>query len=269
LRPILESGKLDILLESDNLEVSSGATTAVAKLGMTNKIFSMNEGEMVGMLQLAVDLLFEDDDNPTKIPSVESSSQSTSTIERGIELLSVLISNTSIKDEVAHGFKSSNRNQQSSTALERLVQLASLPGAGDSRYAYGLAVIFSLLSVSIESLRKEAFEGKDITLEEYNQLQSLAKTQEEKEQSQREEEKDSEESVKSRIRKMTSANVPRGIVKLLDSNPSESTQEQLVIALNRMACEESSRGIMIQQGCLTSCLKIDKNMVQSKLMPVF
>jgi len=56
---------------------------------MTNKIFSMNEGEMVGMLQLAVDLLFEDDDNPTKIPSVESSSQSTSTIERGIELLSV------------------------------------------------------------------------------------------------------------------------------------------------------------------------------------
>jgi hypothetical protein len=89
LRPILESGKLDILLESDNLEVSSGATTAVAKLGMTNKIFSMNEGEMVGMLQLAVDLLFEDDDNPTKIPSVESSSQSTSTIERGIELLSV------------------------------------------------------------------------------------------------------------------------------------------------------------------------------------
>ena len=44
---------------------------------------------MVGMLQLAVDLLYEDDDNPTKNPSVESSSQSTSTIERGIELLSV------------------------------------------------------------------------------------------------------------------------------------------------------------------------------------
>jgi hypothetical protein len=65
---------------------------------------------------------------------------------------------------------------------------------------------------------------------------------------------------------MASVNVPRGIVKLLDSDPSESTQEQLVIALNRMACEESSRGIMIQQGCLTSCLKIDKNMVQSKLL---
>lgn len=259
LRPVLESGNLDILLESDNLEVSSGAATAVAKLGMTNKMFTMNEGEMVGMLQLAVDLLYDND--PTKIPSVESSSPVTSTIERGVELLSVLISNTSIKDEVAHGFKSSNRNLQASTALERLVQLASLPGAGESQYAYGLAVIFSLLSVSIETLRKEAFEGKDITLEEYNQLQSLAKTQEEKAQSRKEEEKDSEESVKSRIRKMASVNVPRGIVKLLDSGPSESTQEQLVIALNRMACEESSRGIMIQQGCLTSCLKIEKNMV--------
>jgi hypothetical protein len=40
LQPVLESGNLDILSESDNLEVSSGAATAVAKLGMTNKIFS-------------------------------------------------------------------------------------------------------------------------------------------------------------------------------------------------------------------------------------
>ncbi len=265
LRPVLDSGILDFLLESDNVEISSGAASAVAKLGMTNKIFTMNEGEMVGMLQLAVDLLYDSSENDQiTIPSRESSSPSTlSTIERGVEILSFLVSNTSMKDEVAHGFKSSNRRQQAASALERLVDLASLPGAGESRYAYGLAVIFSLLSVSVETLRKEAFEGKDITLEEYNQLQSLAKTQEEKVQSQKEEDKDSEESVKSRIRKMAAVNVPRGVVMLLKSDASESTQEQLVIALNRMAVEESCRGIMIQQGCLNSCLKIDKDMVRA------
>jgi hypothetical protein len=51
LRPVLESGNLDILLESDNLEVSSGAATAVAKLGMTNKIFTMNEGDVKAHLK--------------------------------------------------------------------------------------------------------------------------------------------------------------------------------------------------------------------------
>jgi hypothetical protein len=61
----------------------------------------MNEGEMVGMLRLAVDLLYNDDDDPTKISSLDSSSQFVSTIERGIELRSVLISNASIKKKKA------------------------------------------------------------------------------------------------------------------------------------------------------------------------
>ena len=255
LQPLLESGTLDFLLESDNVEVSSGAASAVAKLGMSSKVVSKDEGEMVGMLQLAVDLLY---DNHLGIEDKTS-------IERGVEILSFLTSATIIKDEIAHGFKSSNRLQQTAPALERLVELAFLPGAPESRYAYGLAVVFSLISVSVESLRKEAFEGKDITLEEYNQLQSLAKTQEEKQQSQKEEDKDSEVSVKARIRKMAAANVPRAIVKLLDGDASESTQEQLVVAMCRMAVEETARGIMIQQGCLSSCLKMDRDMVRIQI----
>jgi len=86
------------------------------------------------------------------------------------------------------------------------------------------------------------------------------KTQEEKEQSSKELEKDSEEAVKSRIRKMAASNVPRAIVKLIDGT-GESTQEQLVITMNRMASEESVRGVMIQQGCLSACLKLEKDVV--------
>jgi len=112
----------------------------------------------------------------------------------------------------------------------------------------------------VETLRKEAFADKEITPEEYEQLQSLMKTQEEKEQSSKELEKDSEEAVKSRIRKMAASNVPRAIVKLIDGT-GESTQEQLVITMNRMASEESVRGVMIQQGCLSACLKLEKDVV--------
>ena len=256
LRPILDSGSLDYLIESDNAEVSSGAASAIAKLGMASKLLTQNEGEMVGMLQLAVDLIYEDMGGEGQQSSTSPDSPST-TIERGVEVLSYLTSRTSMKDEVAHGFKSSNHRK---TALERLVELASLHGAGESRYAYGLAVICASLCVSGDTLRKEAFADKEITPEEYEQLQSLMKTQEEKEQSSKELEKDSEEAVKSRIRKMAASNVPRAIVKLIDGT-GESTQEQLVITMNRMASEESVRGVMIQQGCLSACLKLEKDVV--------
>jgi hypothetical protein len=40
---------------------------------------------------------------------------------------------------------------------------------------------------------------------------------------------------------------------------SDHTLEQLVLAMNRMAAEPSVRGIMIQQGVLSACIKIEKN----------
>ena len=129
--------------------------------------------------------------------------------------------------------------------------------------AYGLAGIFNLLSVSVETLRKEAFVGKEITKEQYDQLQALGKTEEEKEAAAKKDETegDTPAAVSERIRKLANANVPRAIVKLLEGS-SDATQEKLLEGMGRMASEQSVRGIMIQQGCLSACLKLDKGVRQ-------
>ena len=103
--------------------------------------------------------------------------------------------------------------------------------------------------------------GKEITKEQYDQLQALGKTEEEKaaEAKQDEREGDDAKSVSERIRKMANANVPRAMVKLLESSKSsDATQEKLLEGMGRMASEQSVRGAMIQQGCLTTCLQLDK-----------
>mmetsp|Transcript_43966 Transcript_43966/g.51509 ORF Transcript_43966/g.51509 Transcript_43966/m.51509 type:complete len:683 (+) Transcript_43966:3-2051(+) len=269
LGPLLTpTGGLEGLIESDDPVVRSGAASAMAKLGLASKALTKSEGEMIGMLELAVDLLYGTDDT---------------SIERGVEVLNYLVSNTSVKEEIAHGFKASHT--EATTALQRLVELslnskADVPnkvtGKKDTSSlpvcAYGLASIFSLLSISVEELRKEAFDGKDITAEQYEELQKLAKTEEEKEVLAQEEqrERDDPETVGARIRKMAVVNVPRGMVELANNaNDSTSILEQISIGLVRMACEPSVRGNMIQQGCLSACIKIENDEIKKLKSPTY
>jgi hypothetical protein len=134
--------------------------------------------------------------------------------------------------------------------------------------AYGLAGIFNLLSVSIETLQKEAFVGKEITKEQYDQLQALGKTEEEKEVDfeMGKRDGDSPIAVTDRIQKLANANVPRALVKLLDGSNTDTTQQKLLEGMGRMASEPSVRGIMIQQGCLSACLELDKG-VRNSVLP--
>jgi len=280
---------LEALLESDIGDVRSGAASAMAKLGLANKELSNDEGEVMGLLQVAVELLNENDDEVMgdkdankkakqfleKNKKKNSSTTTTSTtVERGIELLSYLASKTQVKEELTHGFRSSSilkapKATSSQTALERLVEL-SCTSSPSLAASYGLATIFSLLAVSAETLRKEAFEGKEITAEQYDELQNLGKTEEEKEFESKTKSvmEDSLDAVNERIRKMASCNVPRAMVKLMENGggsvsggggtTSEHTMEQLVMAMNRMALEESVRGTMVQQGCLSALLKVEE-----------
>ncbi|KAL7482552.1 hypothetical protein ACHAW6_008230, partial [Cyclotella cf. meneghiniana] len=48
------------------------------------------------------------------------------------------------------------------------------------------------------------------------------------------------------------------MVKLLEGSNSDSTQQKLLEGMGRMGSEQSVRGIMIQQGCLSACLQLDK-----------
>jgi hypothetical protein len=171
-------------------------------------------------------------------------------------MITYLIPNTTVKEELAAGF--SSRVDAPHTALDLLVKTADLPNSGESLSGYGLATIFQNMAATNEQVRKEAFEGKEVTMEQYDEMQRLGKTDEEKERMDAEKDPDTIASCHERIRKMASANVPRALVSLMEG-ASEHTMEQLVLGMNRMAQEESVRGIMIQQGVLSACIKVEKN----------
>jgi hypothetical protein len=255
---LVSSGGMQILLEAPQREVRSGAAAAVAKLGLADK--SPEEGNLMGLLQAACELLEDrasEEDNTTSTtshPAVHPiKSYAMSSVERAVEMITYLVAHTTIKEELAAGFGGSSGKP----ALESLVQAADLPGAGESMSGFSLASIFQLMAVTNEQLRKESFEGKEVTMEQYDEMQRMGKTEEEKEIMDQEKDTDTRAACMERVRKMARANVPRALVALTEQ-ASETTLEQLVLTMNRMAEEASVRGIMIQQGVLSSCIQLEK-----------
>ena len=270
LATLVQEGTLEDLLIHPNADVRSGAASCAAKIGLASKALSEDDGQVMGLLDVAIELLFEEDEDfveseskskhelTKSLPQLESS-ESTS-MDRGIEVMTYIVSKTFVKEKIVDGYKPAGSPSDRKSALERLVEIACSPNSGDAQMAFGLAGIFNLLAVSMETLRKEAFIGKEITKEQYDQLQALGKTEEEKDAEAKKDakEEDTPAAVRERIRKLANANVPRAMVKLLEGSTSDSTQEKLFEGMGRMASEQSVRGIMIQQGCLTTCLQLDK-----------
>ena len=58
-----------------------------------------------------------------------------------------------------------------------LKALCDLSIDGSNHSAYGLAYIFSNLTVTVQELRKRAFKDKEITPEQYDELQRLTRIQ--------------------------------------------------------------------------------------------
>lgn len=261
LATLVQEGTLEDLLIHPNADVRSGAASCAAKIGLASKALSEDDGEVMSLLDVAIELLFEADEGAISksVSESESSSESTS-MDRGIEVMTYIVSKTFVKEKIVAGYKPEGSPPDRKSALERLVEIGCAPNSGDAQMAFGLAGIFNLLAVSMETLRKEAFIGKEITKEQYDQLQALGKTEEEKDNEAKKDakEEDTSAAVRERIIKMANANVPRSMVKLLEGSTSDSTQEKLFEGMGRMASEQSVRGIMIQQGCLTTCLQLDK-----------
>ncbi len=278
LANLVQEGTLEDLLIHPNADVRSGAASCAAKIGLASKALSEDDGEVMALLDIAIELLFEEDEGDNEsdaksiskqkaielaksLPkSVPSSSVESTSMDRGIEVMTYIVSKTFVKEKIVAGYKPEGSPPDRKSALERLVEIGCAPNSGDAQMAFGLAGIFNLLAVSMETLRKEAFIGKEITKEQYDQLQALGKTEEEKDIEAKNDakEEDTPMAVRERIRKLANANVPRAMVKLLDGSASDATQEKLFEGMGRMASEQSVRGIMIQQGCLTSCLQLDK-----------
>ena len=248
----VSSGAMEVLLQAPQREVRSGAAAAVAKLGLADK--TPEEGNLMGLLQAACELLEDRAEETAPSPTTQPiQTYAMSSVERAVEMITYLVAHTTIKEELAAGFGGSS----GTPALELLVQAADVAGAGESMSGFSLASIFQLMAVTNEQLRKESFEGKEVTMEQYDEMQRMGKTEEEKEIMDQEKDTDTKAACGERIRKMARANVPRALVALRE-NASESTLEQLVLTMNRMAEVTTVRGIMIQQGVLSACIQLEK-----------
>lgn len=261
LATLVSEGTLDDLLIHPDADVRSGAASCAAKIGLASKALSADDNQVMGLLDIAIELLELEVDVSIAPRANQSSSKTESTsMDRGIEVMAYLASKTNVKEKIVNGYRPEGSPSERKTALARLVEIACEHNSGDTQMVFGIAGIFNLLAVSIETLRKEAFIGKEITKEQYDQLQSLGKTEEEKEVDavKDENEGDTPKAVTERIQKLANVNVPRAVVKLLEGTTSNATQDKLLEAMGRMANEPSVRGLMIQQGCLTTCLQLDK-----------
>ena len=243
------------LLVCDSREVRSGAASAMAKLGLSDKGLSSDEGELFNLLEVASGLLGESKIMDSSLASTNENSVDNEPRERGIELLNYLASKTMVKDELAHGYRGSESEE---SILESLIQISRHPELLSTGAIYALSNIFTSLAVSIETLRKEAFEGKDITAEQYEQLQGMGKSEEEKLLEEEKRDNDNRDAVRYRIEKMSEKDVPRVLVTLM-RDATVATRQQIATCMVRMACEESVRGAMIQQGCLTACIEMTKD----------
>lgn len=252
------------LLYCNDQDVRSGAASAMAKLGLSEKSLSSDEGELIALLQVATGLLHEQEVDETaedtrgKV-SLYSSENYNPSLERGVELLSYLASKTFVKNEIINGAGISTSSTTSEISiLDKLVQLTQANSTLSPSLKYSVANIFASLCVSVETLRREAFEGQEITPEQYDELHAIGKTEEERKIDHLKRDIDSSDAVSSRVKVMAQHNVPQALVNLI-AGASEGTLEQVVKSFSRIACEESVRGSMIQQGCLTACINLSKS----------
>eukprot|EP00980_Cylindrotheca_fusiformis_P016680 scaffold5024_cov136-Cylindrotheca_fusiformis.AAC.9 len=241
-------------------DIRTAAASAVAKLGLAEQ--QTEDIDIISLLEAACYMLEDDGSNDPKsvekmsinVPTAKSGA--TTSLERGIEVMAYLSSKTIVKEEIAHGFQATPESKHS--GLELLVKAADMPSAGEALFAFGLASIFQLMAVTPLTIRKEAFEGKQVTMEQYDELKQMQKTEEEKEFDEEPELKeDNPEQCARRIALMAKANVPRALIQLTEG-ASDQTLEQCILGLNRMANEASVRGTMIQQGALSRMIKIEK-----------
>ena len=247
------------LVSHTDRDVRTAAASAVAKLGLASE--ETEDIELFGLLEAACYMLEDGEIDSSDGTAVRQNgggagdNGALSSIDRGVEVLTYLVSKTIIKEEVAHGFKATQESRHS--CIELMVKVADRQGAGQALSAYGLASAFQMMAATPLQLRKESFEGKQVTMEQYDELKRMQKTTEEKEfDDEPELKEDTPEQCGVRIGKMAAANVPRALCQLADG-ASDQTLEQVVLGLNRLANEPSVRGTMIQQGVLSKLIKID------------
>ena len=139
-------------------------------------------------------------------------------------------------------------------------------GKSRAKATYGLAFVLASLCVSNDELRKETLRERDVSPEEYEQLQRIQQLQQPGPDADgggataaTQDEADPPERVQGRIKELVKADGVRALAQLARlPGAGARTQEQVGMALAAVATLEECRGLMVQQGAYNACLELGK-----------
>jgi hypothetical protein len=277
----LQSGAVHSLLRSPHPGIRAAAASAITKLSLRAKALQEESPEVSSVLNAALDVLRvykekmssatsavdslkEKDTHVSRSPaplntnldvSINTAS-SLASAERAVEVVAAMIGRTHVKEEIVHG---------SYRVAAAIPLLCSLELDARSTAAYGLAHIFAALTVTNRELHSAALAAKDMTSEQYDQLQELQRIKGVKDENGNiiEEKKDSMDSdtdvfCRARIKRIVQIGCFPCLIRLLTFG-SAQTRECTARAMRQICVEETVRGLFIQQGALKACCTLAAN----------
>lgn len=234
LAPVVESGIIFRLMDSSSAVTRSAAASAYTKLGMISQALKGDSSDIVKLLNVSLDLLSD------KVTPQEK--------ERAIESLTFLATKTKVKEELVYG------SSRCRASLDRLCNAAK-DIDGRSPIAFGLATIFGSIAISMEELQAEALRGKDMTQEQYQQLQKLQEAHGQGPKGDATDESDTTDAAMKRANKLVKAGVIEALRKLT-VNSSEPTLRAIARCYRILCTDPASRGAIVAKGGLSANLKL-------------
>lgn len=297
LEPIVSSGVLNLLLQSAAADVRAAAASTLTKLSLKAKALATDSDETTKSLNISLAVLknavqlqnaiagsVDELELSNRLTNVSFSNldesrttgkvnearaltedqkkqlkkKSIASVERAVEVLAALVGRSVVKEELVHG---------SSRVASPMSYITSLIFDERSTASYGIAHIIAALTVTNKELRDKALAEKDITPEQFEQLQELqrVKTKDDDgnviEEKKDEADTDTIDMCKRRIQKIAECGGFRALLRLVEHS-SKQTKLTAATALRQMNVEPGVRGLFIQQGGLKAChdIVVDENL---------
>ncbi len=239
LGPVIQTGVIFSLMDSPSPIARSAAASAYTKLGMVSQALKGDSADISTLLNVSLDIISKGGGDGQKLEE-----------DRAIEVLTILVAKTKVKEELVHG------SGRCVASLHRLCEIATQLG-GPGPVAFGLSTVFKSITISHEEEVKESLKGKDISYDQYEQLKKLATThgQESKEDIL---DADTEEATRIRCVKLVEAGGVAALKRLCSVAREATTGGPTLIAtckaFRHIATEPETRGYIVSQGGL-SCLE--------------
>lgn len=167
LAPIVESNILTLLLKAENSNIRTSIAATMTKLSLKAKAIKHDSAEVSTMLNIISDVFKHAAACESAVSAIHSVNSDehrpVTSLERAVEVLATLITKTYVKEEVTHG------SHRVSSLIQSLVQLPT----DTPSLNYTIAYILSALSVTNKELQIAALASKDMSYEQYTQLQEL------------------------------------------------------------------------------------------------